>query len=324
MVRHRAGPGSCGVFRDPGGCSDCFRVGSRHSRRRRFAALFRAGLMRMTAEFQRRHGAATHMLETKTQAAMRGGEGFVRRMVASGILNERSSLVHWSRDDDIAAARAAGVTVVHCPQSNVMLGAGNCPVLRLREAGMQVALGTDGGNCGPANYLENLRFTTGFMRLTEPDFEKWPDSDVGKPTRPAQGRRDGRARPAKSRPTRADLVVLHPLAHGGSLSSSASQRQLGRKRVWVDGRRVRERPRCRRRRGRADRRRDRRPPPGVVATGARIEAQRSRHDAGAIGGGYGAETSCVAALASSAESGFQQETFRYPPAGAGSGRGGTG
>ena len=223
-------------------------------------------LMRMTAEFQRRHGAATHMLETKTQAAIRGGEGFVRRMVASGILNERSSLVHWSRDDDIAAARAAGVTVVHCPQSNVMLGAGNCPVLRLREAGMQVALGTDGGNCGPANYLENLRFTTGFMRLTEPDFEKWPDSDVGTPTRPAQGRRDGRARPAKSRPTRADLVVLHPLARGGSLSSSASQRQLGGKRVWVDGRRVRERPRCRRRRGRADRRRDRRPPPGVVAT----------------------------------------------------------
>lgn len=208
-------------------------------------------LMRMTAEFQRRHGAAlhTHMLETKTQAAMRRGEGFVRRMVDSGILNERSSLVHfiWSRDDDIAAAREAGVTVVHCPQSNLMLGAGICPVLRLREAGIQVAFGTDGSNCGPANYLENLRLATGLMRLTEPDFEKWPDSDMVLKEAYAAGARaagwpgeTGEIAPG----ARADLVVFRPLAHlhrpmedpyrhllhyenGSSVES-----------VWVDGRMV--------------------------------------------------------------------------------------
>ncbi len=34
--------------------------------------------------------------------------------------------------------------VVHCPQSNLKLASGLCPVARLREHGVTVALGTDG------------------------------------------------------------------------------------------------------------------------------------------------------------------------------------
>jgi cytosine/adenosine deaminase-related metal-dependent hydrolase len=139
-------------------------------------------LIEMTGDFQRRHhcGLHTHMLETKTQAVMadRKGPGFVRRMLEAGIIDEKSSLVHfiWADDDDIAAAREGGVTVIHCPASNLMLGAGLSPVLILREAGIPVAFGTDGSNCGPPSLFETMRMGCYLMRLTDPDFEKWPDA----------------------------------------------------------------------------------------------------------------------------------------------------
>ena len=139
-------------------------------------------LLEMTGDFQTRHqcGIHTHMLETKTQAVMRpeGGPGFVRRMLDLGILNEKSSLVHfvWANDDDISAALDAGVTVVHSPLSNAMLGAGVAPISRIRQAGIPVAYGTDGSNCGPPALYESMRLGSYLMRLTEADFEKWPDA----------------------------------------------------------------------------------------------------------------------------------------------------
>jgi len=141
-------------------------------------------LLEMTGNFQRRYhcGLHTHMLETKTQAAMRppGGPGLIRQMVDLGILNEKSSLVHfvWADDEDINAAREAGVTVIHCPASNSMLGAGLSPILRLRNAGIPIAFGTDGSNCGPPSLFETMRLGAYLMRLTEPDFERWPDARV--------------------------------------------------------------------------------------------------------------------------------------------------
>ena len=139
-------------------------------------------LLEMTGDFQRRHqcGIHTHMLETKTQAVMRpeGGLGFVRRMLDLGILNEKSSLVHfvWANDDDISAALDAGITVVHSPLSNAMLGAGVAPISKIRQAGIPVAYGTDGTNCGPPALYESMRLGSYLMRLTEVDFEKWPDA----------------------------------------------------------------------------------------------------------------------------------------------------
>lgn len=210
-------------------------------------------LIRMTAEFQRRHAAGlqTHMLETKTQAAMRppGGPGFVRQLANHGILNERSSLVHfiWGDADDIAAARDTGAAVVHCPQSNGMLGAGICPVIRLREEGIPVAFGTDGSNCGPASYMENLRIGAYFMRLTEPDFEKWPDAatlfhDAGAAGARAMGR-PGELGVIKAGAC-ADIVALDPSGHWhqpmGDLHRHLLYYEGGDSvtDVWVDGRQV--------------------------------------------------------------------------------------
>jgi 5-methylthioadenosine/S-adenosylhomocysteine deaminase len=46
--------------------------------------------------------------------------------------------------DDIGKVARAGVQVVHCPQSNLKLASGICPVAALQQAGVNVALGSDG------------------------------------------------------------------------------------------------------------------------------------------------------------------------------------
>lgn len=46
--------------------------------------------------------------------------------------------------DEIAELAASGVHVVHCPESNLKLASGFCPVAALLQAGVNVALGTDG------------------------------------------------------------------------------------------------------------------------------------------------------------------------------------
>jgi len=63
-----------------------------------------------------------------------------------GFLNPAFSGVHMTQlnADDIDRVARTGMSVVHCPQSNLKLENGVCPVPRLLERGVNVALGTDG------------------------------------------------------------------------------------------------------------------------------------------------------------------------------------
>jgi 5-methylthioadenosine/S-adenosylhomocysteine deaminase len=45
---------------------------------------------------------------------------------------------------EIELCARAGVSVIHCPESNLKLASGFCPVEALRRAGVRLALGTDG------------------------------------------------------------------------------------------------------------------------------------------------------------------------------------
>lgn len=77
-----------------------------------------------------------------------------QRLQKLGVINDRLIAVHMTQltDSEIATCAEAGVSVVHCPESNLKLASGFCPAEKLRKAGVNVALGTDG--CASNNDLD--------------------------------------------------------------------------------------------------------------------------------------------------------------------------
>lgn len=70
----------------------------------------------------------------------------IERLDRLGLLNEHLMAVHMTAVTDAEIQRVAerSVHVLHCPESNLKLASGYCPVERYRQAGVNVALGTDG------------------------------------------------------------------------------------------------------------------------------------------------------------------------------------
>ena len=63
-----------------------------------------------------------------------------------GLLSPALNAVHMTQltDAEIDRLAATGANVLHCPESNLKLASGFCPVARLDAAGVNVAIGTDG------------------------------------------------------------------------------------------------------------------------------------------------------------------------------------
>lgn len=70
----------------------------------------------------------------------------IARIDRLGLLDARLGAVHMTqlREDEIALVAERGVSVLHCPESNLKLASGFCPVGKLLAAGVNVAIGTDG------------------------------------------------------------------------------------------------------------------------------------------------------------------------------------
>ena len=85
----------------------------------------------------------THEVET---ALEQHGRRPLQRLRELGLLGPRLLAVHMTQlnDDEIQELGRCGVSVVHCPESNLKLASGFCPVQALLQAGVNVALGTDG------------------------------------------------------------------------------------------------------------------------------------------------------------------------------------
>jgi 5-methylthioadenosine/S-adenosylhomocysteine deaminase len=90
-----------------------------------------------------------HVLETEweiKQSHQQHNLHPLTRLEQAGLLDSRLLAVHMTQlsSEDIEKLASTGVHVVHCPQSNLKLASGICPLTALVKAGVNVALGTDG------------------------------------------------------------------------------------------------------------------------------------------------------------------------------------
>ena len=111
--------------------------------------------LRDSAEFAREHGMLLHIHLSETVKEVEDcltehGTTPVRYLDSIGFLGPDVIAAHCVYVDDEEAAILAerGVTVSHCPCSNMKLGSGVFPYCRLMQAGCRITLGTDGASSG--------------------------------------------------------------------------------------------------------------------------------------------------------------------------------
>lgn len=139
------------------------------------------GLFAGCAELSDRYNLCrhTHLLETKAQhklARERYGGSAVYHLYQLGFLNDRTSLAHaiWLDEPDIAILAETQSTVVHNPLSNLRLGSGIAPILKYRQAGVNVAFGCDGAASNDAqDLLESIKLGSILHNVTDFEYKHW-------------------------------------------------------------------------------------------------------------------------------------------------------
>ncbi|MED3716503.1 amidohydrolase [Geobacillus thermodenitrificans] len=125
----------------------------------------------------------THLLETKIQKLAgdhQFSKGIIGWLEEHGLVSKKLSAAHsiWLEDSEIAYLVENGVTFVHNPASNMILGSGKAPLNKFLLLDGNVALGTDASNCGIShNMFEIMRLAVMIHRLEETNYEKWPQPE---------------------------------------------------------------------------------------------------------------------------------------------------
>jgi len=91
----------------------------------------------------------THLHESQAEvreSIERHGVRPLARLQRLGLATQQLVAVHFvhATHDDIEILAGAAASVVHCPESNLKLGNGVCPLPQLLENGIPVSIGTDG------------------------------------------------------------------------------------------------------------------------------------------------------------------------------------
>jgi 5-methylthioadenosine/S-adenosylhomocysteine deaminase len=121
----------------------------------------------------------SHTLETKLQAVQardQWGMTAVEYFGELGLLSPRLTTVHgvWLTDRDIALLGEHGCSVVHNPLCNMKLGSGVAPLRKMLDAGINVALGTDGlATSDTADFIEAIRVASLIHKPGTHDYAKW-------------------------------------------------------------------------------------------------------------------------------------------------------
>ena len=100
-----------------------------------------------------------HLHETAQevqQSLEQHGQRPIARLERLGLFNDRLIAVHMTQltEAEIQLCAERGVSVVHCPESNLKLASGFCPACALERAGVTLAIGTDG--CASNNDLDMI------------------------------------------------------------------------------------------------------------------------------------------------------------------------
>ncbi|MER3433172.1 MAG: amidohydrolase [Leptolyngbya sp. ERB_1_1] len=120
-----------------------------------------------------------HLLETKAQkllAEEKYGCSAVQHLKDIGFLSEKTSLAHcvWLDQHDIKIMAETRSTVVHNPLSNLRLGSGIAPILKYRQAGVNVAFGCDGAASNDSqDLLEAIKIGSILHSVTDFDYHYW-------------------------------------------------------------------------------------------------------------------------------------------------------
>jgi 5-methylthioadenosine/S-adenosylhomocysteine deaminase len=138
-------------------------------------------LLREVVEIAERQdlGIHTHLLETSLQ---RWGvrklyrDGLGTRLNKLGVLSRRLSAAHcvWLDEKEMDLMASSGASAVHNPASNLKLGSGVAPVVELKKRGVNVSLGTDGGDTSDSySIFEQMRLAAFLSRLNTEDSDQW-------------------------------------------------------------------------------------------------------------------------------------------------------
>ncbi|HSD55494.1 MAG TPA: amidohydrolase family protein [Burkholderiales bacterium] len=141
---------------------------------------FLAGCRDLAREFA--VGTQMHVGESKPQAivaGMRYGKTLVAHLDALGMLVPGFCVAHgvWLDDDDRARLADRGASISHNPGSNLKLGSGIADMRRMLDAGLNVAIGTDGVcSSDNLNAFEAMRLASYLSRVQDHPVERWVTS----------------------------------------------------------------------------------------------------------------------------------------------------
>lgn len=92
-----------------------------------------------------------HVSETRNEneeCLQKYGKTPTAALAECGVFDSRVLAAHgvWLTDEDVEIYRSHGAVIAHCPVSNAKLASGIAPVCKYRDAGLRMALGTDGAS----------------------------------------------------------------------------------------------------------------------------------------------------------------------------------
>ena len=191
-----------------------------------------------------------HLHETAGEVDSALAEQGVRpfaRLDKLGFVSPRLMAVHMTEleEGEIDRLAECGAHVVHCPESNLKLASGFCPVAKLLAAGVNVALGTDGAaSNNDLDMIQELRTASLVAKAVARDATAVPAHRAISMATIAGARALGKDEaigslvPGKA----ADMIAVdlaaiesQPVYDAASqVAFSASRRQVSH--VWVEGR----------------------------------------------------------------------------------------